>query len=135
MVELPLFGRKDDSRPVTHVFNSKPSWDASACKQLCLKKTDCDAFTYVTKTRKCIAHMKVVSPYPDSTCSYWVKTCPGVQGEGRKYKSVNFWVCIQLNVCDNTCPSAQFSKIYAILCVICLSSVVFYGLIHTLDHK
>ncbi|KAK2163425.1 hypothetical protein NP493_1461g00026 [Ridgeia piscesae] len=80
MGELPSFGRRDDPSPLT-------SWTgqtAAQCKALCLSSTDCDAFTFVNEDNTCIAHRKIVAPKKAICCSYWVKTCPGVQGEGRE---------------------------------------------------
>ena len=78
MGELPSFGQRDDP-------SSLATWTgqtAAQCKALCLSRTDCDAFTYVKENNTCIAHRKIVAPKKASCCSYWAKTCPGVQGEG-----------------------------------------------------
>ena len=80
MGELALFGQRDDSDPLDVWTGKTPD----QCKTKCLAMTDCDAFTYVTKDHKCIAHKKIISPKKADSCSYWAKTCPGLQGEGSK---------------------------------------------------
>ena len=79
--ELSSFGRRDDSSPLA-TWTGK---SATECKSKCLETTDCDAFTYVTKEKKCIAHKKIVSPKKADCCSFWAKTCPGLKGEPSKY--------------------------------------------------
>ena len=89
MGELSSFGRKDDAHSLA-VWTGK---SAAQCTTLCLAKSDCDAFTYVTKDNRCIAHRKIMSPKKSDCCSYWVKTCPGLQQQGSKYQSVGFCRC------------------------------------------
>ena len=81
MGELSSFGRRNDYDPLA-VWTGR---NVDQCKTLCLSRTDCDAFTYVNKENKCIAHKKILSPKKVDCCSYWAKTCPGLQGEGSKY--------------------------------------------------
>ena len=89
MGELSSFGRKDDAHSLA-VWTGK---SAAQCTTLCLAKSDCDAFTYVTKDNRCIAHKKIMSPKKADCCSYWVKTCPGLQQQGSKYQLVGFCIC------------------------------------------
>ena len=89
MGELSSFGRKDDAHSLA-VWTSK---SAAQCTTLCLATSDCDAFTYVTKDNKCIAHTKIMSPKKSDCCSYWVKTCPGLKQQGSKCQLVGFCIC------------------------------------------
>ena len=77
MKKLTSFGRIDDS-------DSDVQWplvsSETVCRDRCLDRTDCDAFTYVTKEKKCIAHKKIISPKKGDCCTYWAKTCPGEKG-------------------------------------------------------
>ena len=82
MEELPSFGQQGDSDPLDmwpHVSSEHE------CKNKCLPKIDCDAFTYVVKDKKCIVHKKIISPKKGDCCTYWAKTCPGKRGEESKY--------------------------------------------------
>ena len=81
MGDLPNFGRAADPAPLA-VWTGKGVRD---CKSLCLKSTNCDAFTYLKKERKCVAHRKRIYPKEAEGCSFWSKTCPGLVGEQSKY--------------------------------------------------
>ena len=80
MGDLVNFGRSDPA-PVAE-WTKKSERD---CKVLCLKRDDCDAFTYLKKERKCTAHLEIVHPNRAPGRSFWAKTCPGVVGEKSEY--------------------------------------------------
>ena len=90
MKKLTSFGRIDDSDPVVPWLSVSSEY---FCKGRCLARTDCDAFTYVTKEKKCIAHKKIVSPKKGDCCTYWAKTCPGQKGEPSKFNYIDKIAC------------------------------------------
>ena len=91
MKKLTSFGRIDDDS------DSDVQWplvsSETVCRDRCLDRTDCDAFTYVTKDKICIAHKKIISPKKSDCCTYWAKTCPGEKGEPGKLNYIYKIAC------------------------------------------